>query len=153
MNLTEKTAYIKGLADGMKLDENKDEVKLLKALIDAVTDIALTVEDVEEYLDEVADQVEAIDEDLSELEEEYYDDYGCDDDACGCNECFDDDEDPSYEVTCGNCGETICVTEDVLLCGEIKCPKCGEVLEFDFSDLEDFDDVEEDCSCESCSAE
>ena len=33
MNLTERIAYIRGLADGLKLDENRDEVKVIKAMI------------------------------------------------------------------------------------------------------------------------
>lgn len=156
MNLTEKMAYIKGLTDGMKLDETKDEVKVLKALIDAVTDIAMSVEDCSELYDELSEQVDAIDEDLSTLEDEFYDDdecdcdcdYDCDDDDCCCCDDDDDEEDAYYEVTCGNCGETICVSEDVLLCGEIECPKCGETLEFDFSDLCEDDDCE--CGCEDC---
>ena len=34
MDLTEKIAYIKGLADGLSLDADKPEVKVLNAIID-----------------------------------------------------------------------------------------------------------------------
>ena len=155
MDLTEKIAYIKGLAEGLALDENKPEVKLINAIIDLLDDIAYDVQDMEELYDELSAQVEEIDEDLSDVESELYDDEDYDDD-------FDDDDDYDeddvfYEVTCGACGKKINVSEDVLLEGEINCPNCGEVLEFDFSDLfdeddEDDEDCDEDCdgNCDAC---
>lgn len=143
MNLTERIAYIRGLAEGLKLDENKDEVKVLNAIIDLLEDMAYDVTDIEDIVDDVCNQVDEIDEDLSELEEEVYGEY---DDCCCDDEDFDDD-DVYYEVTCGKCGEEITVDEDVLLEGEIVCPNCGEKLEFDFSELMD-EDWGCDCGCE-----
>lgn len=139
MNLTERIAYIRGLAEGLKLDENKDEVKVINAIIDLLEDMAYDVTDMEDIVDEVCDQVDEIDEDLSELEEQVYGEYEDYED-----EDFDDD-DVYYEVTCGKCGEVITVDEDVLLEGEIVCPNCGENLEFDFSDLSD-----DECDCGCC---
>ena len=140
MNLSERIAYIRGLAEGLGLDNDKDEVKVINAIIDLLEDMAYDVQDMEDIVDDVCDQVDEIDEDLSELEEEVYggDDCCCDD----CDEDFDDD-DVYYEVTCGKCGNTITLDEDALLEGEIVCPECGENLEFDFSELED----ECDCGC------
>ena len=34
MNLSARISYIKGLAEGLNLDENKDEVKVLNEIID-----------------------------------------------------------------------------------------------------------------------
>ena len=141
MNLTERIAYIRGLAEGLKLDESKDEVKVINAIIDLLEDMAYDVTDMEDIVDDVCNQVDEIDEDLSELEEEVYGEYEDYDD-----EAFDDD-DVYYEVTCGKCGEVITVDEDVLLEGEIVCPNCGEHLEFDFSELKD-EDCGCDCGCE-----
>ena len=140
MNLSERIAYIRGLAEGLGLDNDKDEVKVINAIIDLLEDMAYDVQDMEDIVDDVCDQVDEIDEDLSELEEEFY---GCDDDCC-CDDDEDfDDDDVYYEVTCGKCGETITVDEDILLEGEITCPNCGELLEFDFTELED----ECECGC------
>ena len=140
MNLSERIAYIRGLADGLKLDEDKDEVKVLSAIIDLLEDMAYDVQNMEEIVDDVCNQVDEIDEDLCEVEEFVYGDDFCDD----CD--YDDDEDFSdddayYEVTCPSCGETTILDEEALLGGEINCPECGEKLEFDFSDL--LDDEEE----------
>lgn len=154
MTLNEKIAYIRGLAEGLKLDESKDEVKVINAIIDLLDDMALAQTNMEELFDELSMQVDEIDEDLGNIEDEFYDDCDCDccDDDCDCDcdcDCDEfDDEDPFYEVTCGACQKTICVSEDVLLEGEIECPNCGEILEFDFTGL--FEDEECECGCGCC---
>ena len=151
MNLTEKIAYIKGLAEGLNLDESKPEVKGINAIVDLLDDMAYSVADMEELYDELSAQVDEIDQDLADVESDVYDDEDCD--CCDC--CDDEDEeDPFYEVTCGACGQTLNVSEDVLLEGEIECPNCGELLEFDFSDLFDEDGCCEDgCTCGCCDEE
>lgn len=124
MTVTEKVAYIKGLVDGLKLDETKDEVKVIKAMVDLLDDLAMSVADLEEGLDVVSDQVDAVDEDLAELESFVYDE-----DDCDCDDCCGDDD--YYEVECPKCGEIICVDEGILEDGSIECPNCDTLLEFD----------------------
>ena len=126
MTLTEKAAYIKGLADGLNLDADKPETKIINALLDLVDDMALTVCDLEDELALVGEQVDAVDEDLDALESYVYDDdCDCCDDDC---DCCDDD---FFEVECPACGEVINVDEGILESGSIECPNCGENLEFD----------------------
>lgn len=151
MNLTEKIAYIKGLAEGLNLDDSKPEVKVINAIVDLLDDMAYSVSDMEELYDELSAQVDEIDQDLADVESDVYDDEDCD--CCDC--CDDEDEEnPFYEVTCGACGQTLNVSEDVLLEGEIECPNCGELLEFDFSDLFDEDGCCDDgCTCGCCDEE
>ncbi|HIR52656.1 MAG TPA: hypothetical protein IAB39_04540 [Candidatus Onthovicinus excrementipullorum] len=132
MTISEKVAYIKGLMEGMKLDESKDEIKLTQKIVEVLEDMALTVSDLEDSLDLVGEQVDAVDEDLDALESYVYDDDECDDDCC----CDDD----VYEVKCPKCGNMIYVDGDILDEGSIDCPSCGEKLEFDV----DFDEEEED---------
>lgn len=132
MTVSEKVAYLKGLMEGMKLDGSKDEVKLTQKIIEVLEDMALTISDLEDSVDIIGEQVDAVDEDLDELEGYVYDDE-CDDDCC----CDDDDV---YEVKCPKCGNMIYVDGDILDEGEIDCPSCGEKLEFDI----DFDEDEED---------
>ena len=142
MNLTERIAYIRGLAEGLKLDENRDEVKVIKAMIDLLEDMAYDVVEMEEVVDEVCNQVDEIDEDLAEVEEDIYGDggyvtYDKDTDE------FSDDE-AYYEVTCPACDKTTIVDEDALIEGGLDCPYCGAEIEFDFSELnEDIDALEE----------
>ena len=73
MNITEKIAYIKGLAEGLTLDENKPEVKVLNAIIDLLDDITYDVQDMQELYDELSEQVDEIDQDLADVENELYD--------------------------------------------------------------------------------
>ncbi|MEG2073616.1 MAG: hypothetical protein RRY54_02500 [Angelakisella sp.] len=136
MTITEKVAYLKGMADGMKLDESANEGKLLKTVIDVLEDMALTISDVEDTLGEMGQQVDEIDDDLAAIEDEWYED---DDD--------EDDEDCRYEVECPVCGDIISIDDDLLDEGSIDCPNCGENLEFDF-DEEDEGGCDCGCSCD-----
>ncbi len=133
MTVTEKAAYLKGLAEGLNLDAGKPETKLFNAIIDLLDDLSLTVADVEDEVAVLNEQIDAVDEDLEELEEYVYEDC-CDDD--------DFDEDDYFEVKCPSCGEEICIDEDILEEGSITCPNCNELLEFDF------DDCDCDCGCD-----
>lgn len=138
MTNTEKVAYIRGLAEGLELDESKKEVKVLNAIIDLLDDMSLSASELEDEIQDMADQLDAVDEDLGSLEDEYYeeeDDCDCEDDDC-------EDEDCYYEVTCPNCHETICLSEDIIEDGQMDCPNCGETLEFDIDE-----DEECDCGC------
>ena len=142
MNLTERIAYIRGLAEGLKLDENRDEVKVIKAMIDLLEDMAYDVVEMEEVVDEVCNQVDEIDEDLAEVEEDIYGDGGYVSYDKDTDE-FSDDE-AYYEVTCPACDKTTIVDEDALIEGGLDCPYCGAEIEFDFSELnEDIDALEE----------
>ena len=130
MTLTEKAAYLKGLANGLELDEKKPETKIINALIDLIDDIALTVADLDDELAVVTEQVDLIDEDLESLEEDFYED-----------DEEEDDEDELIKITCPNCGDDIYIDDAILNDGVLQCPNCNETLEFD---------VECDCDCEDC---
>ena len=105
MTVTEKVAYLKGLIEGFAIDENSKEGKLLKAVMDVLSDLAVSVEDLEDYTADLTEQVDAIDEDLDTLEDEVY---GDEDDGCGCEDC----EDEFYDICCPNCDEEFCVDEE-----------------------------------------
>ncbi len=146
MTLAEKAAYLKGLMDGIKLDTEKDENRLLKAVVDLLQDMAVSIDDLEDNaiavsdeLDEIEENLDAIDEYLmDEDEDDDFDDefdYDLDDE----NDEYDFGEDAVYEVTCPKCGEVHQFSEKELLEGSKPCSKCGELLEFEF----DEDDSEE----------
>ena len=131
MNISEKVSYIKGLAEGMKVDNSTNEGKLLNAILDALTDIAYQLEEVDADLNDMADVVGDLDECVADLEEAVYGDDDHDHCDCGC-----EDED-MYEITCPKCENSIVVDFDVIAAGEILCPNCGETLELDLSDLDE----------------
>ena len=90
MTLTEKVAYLKGLVEGMGVDETTNQGKIMKAVLDVLDDMAFTVSDLEDSTSELYEEVEAIDEDLSVLENDYYDDL-----------CDEDEEDEDDDCCCG----------------------------------------------------
>ncbi len=130
MTVTEKAAYLKGLAQGIDLDADKPETKLINAMIDVIDEMALSIADLEDAMDTVVEQLDAVDEDLAEVEDYIFED---EDD-------YEGGEGDYFEVVCPACGETICLDESVLDEDSIECPACGETLEFDF----DGDEEEED---------
>ena len=138
MTLSERTAYLKGLMEGMKIDTQTNEGKLFQAIVDVLDDMALTVGDMEDVVDAVCDELDTIEEDLDTIEEilddedEEDDDYEDDDDEFD----FGDDE-TIYEIKCPSCGSIINLDEEMLEAGSIECPDCGEELEFDANDVED----------------
>lgn len=121
MTISEKVAYIKGLAEGLELDSNDKNSKVLKSIIELLEDMALTVEDLEDGCAELCEQIDAVDEDLSNLEDFIYED----EDEDGIH------DDEVYEVECPACHDVVFLDEDMLAEGEIACPNCGTNLEFD----------------------
>ena len=123
MTVTEKVSYLKGLAEGLGIDENEKNGKVIKAIIDVLDDLAFTVADLEDGFDELIEQVDAIDEDLGSLEDDFYededeDDYDYEDD----DEELDDEE--LYEVTCPSCG-----AKNQVIKGRLStCEYCGQRL-------------------------
>lgn len=138
MTVTEKAAYLKGLAEMAHFDKDTDEGKLLGAMVEVIEEMALTIADLEDEIAVLEEEIDEIDEDLGDLEEFIYDD------ECDCD-CCDDDcdcccgEDDLIEVECPVCHEVICLDPELLEEDTIQCPACGELLEFDFD--------EDDCDC------
>ena len=137
MEITEKVAYLKGLLEGMELDTEKKEGKLIAAIIDVLDDIALELEDMKDYADELGDGLDAVSDDLEDVEDVVFEDYDEDDDE---DEYYEDDLDEDedcYATTCPTCEETIYFDESILEDGEVICPNCGEKLEFDLTSLDE----------------
>ena len=128
MEISEKVAYLKGLAEGLALDSDTKEGKLIAAIIDVLDDMAEKFVDLEDELCDVEDGLDAVSDDLSDVEQALYE---LDDDV-------DEDEDEDYDDD-----EEIVFDEDTLESGEIRCPNCGEKLEFDLSDLANAQDDED----------
>ena len=138
MEIMEKVAYLKGLAEGMELDTEKKEGKLLAAIIDVLEDIALELEDLREEQADLEEGLDAVSDDLSEVESVVYE-------LCDEDEDEDEDEDDEvYETTCPTCEESIYFDESILEEGEVICPNCGEKLEFDMSSIEEIEEEEDE---------
>ena len=146
MEITEKVAYLKGLVEGMELDTEKKEGKLLSAIIDVLEDIALELEDIHDETSELADGLDAVSDDLEDVEDVVFgeeDEDEDDEDSEYYEDDLDEDED-CYATTCPTCEETIYFDESVLEDGQVICPNCGEKLEFDTSSLDESEEDEDD---------
>lgn len=148
METSEALGYLKGLIDGLDLDENSKETKVFKAIIDVLENLNDDVLDITEEMDIVEEQIDDIDDDLAMLEEFVYDDdeFECDGDCEGCDGCdFDDDDEfedyVEYEIQCPNCNAEFAVDEDTVLEGSLECPNCGEILQFEYE--EDEEEIDE----------
>lgn len=124
MGISEKVAYIKGLMEGMKINTESDEGKLLTALLDVLDDVAFEIEDLADEIMELGDGMDVISDDLADVEDVVFDE-----------EDEDDDEEECFATTCPECEEEVFFDETVLEDGEVVCPNCGAKLEFDLSDL------------------
>ena len=111
MDICEKIAYIKGLAEGLSLDDSTKEGKILSAVIDLLSDITEEICEIEDGCDELLEQIDAVDEDLASLEEFIYEDDDCDCDCCDDDcDCCDDEV---YEIECPACNDVIYLDDEV----------------------------------------
>ena len=146
MTISEKSAYLKGLMDGLKLSTETDEGKMIAAIVDLLGDLTRKVTDIEDTTIAISDELDEIEEDLDAIEDfimdydddEDYDDYDDEDDFEDeeYEEGFDfgDEDSTIYEVVCPACDEIINFDEETLEKGSIVCPDCGETLEFSLDD-------------------
>ena len=148
MTISEKSAYLKGLMDGLKLSTETDEGKMISAIVDLLGDLTRKVTDIEDTTIAISDELDEIEEDLDSIEdylmdlEEDFEEEDNWDDGEEYEEGFDfgDEDSTIYEVQCA-CGNVINFDEETLEKGSIICEECGETLEFSFED-EDEETVE-----------
>ncbi len=158
MTVSEKAAYIKGLMEGMSIDTDKGEGKIIAAMADLLEDLSLSVMDLEDENATLREYIEEIDEDLGAVEEDFYClDDECDwDDDCDCDCCCDDDDCDCcdddcdccecLELECPVCGKPVYIDEDdVDEIDELECPSCGQVLTL--TEIEEDDDCDCGCDC------
>ena len=123
--------------EGLNIDTEKSkEGKLINVIIGILEEIGMSIEDLEENNVALGEEIDAISDDLADVEKAVYEDEDDeeDDDCC----CGDDD---FFETECPNCGETLVIDESVLEEGVIQCPSCKQKFALDLSD-------ECGCGCE-----
>ena len=141
MGISEKVAYLKGLMEGLNIDEQTNEGKLFTAILDVLDEIALEIEDLTDEVMELGDGLDVVSDDLGDVEDIVYDD---DDDDYDDDDDDDDEEEECYATTCPECEEEIYFDDTVLEDGALLCPNCGAKLEFDLSDLENAEEEDKD---------
>jgi DNA-directed RNA polymerase subunit RPC12/RpoP len=151
MKLPEKVAYLKGLMDGMKIDEKSDSGRLFTSISEILEDVALQIEDLQDQVDEVVESIDDIDGDLADLSEFIFgDDFEVDDDDDDDIDIADDDIFPLVEDYDG-IGEEIFdvdddddADEDIEDIEDIEDDADDNDEATDLSDIEPFDDDDDD---------
>lgn len=119
MSLREKIAYIKGFIKGGGINE-KNFGEVIGLIVDALDEVASTVEELEKNQLDLEEYVESIDDDLANLEREVLGEE--EEEAL---------EEEFEELECTNCGEMFFVpAEELYSEREIRCPVCGKVVVF-----------------------
>ena len=126
--ISEKVAYLDGLADGLSLkDEGTD--KVLRGIIETLGAIAEALEEQDESIDDLSDCIDGIYDELDDIETAIDEDYD-----------GELDEDDFIEVVCPHCGETVYFDEDMIDSDDgLICPNCNETIEFDIPGIDDKD--------------
>ena len=138
MTISEKVAYLKGLAEGLDLDTEKSkEGKLISVMIGILEEVGLSLEDMEENALNLGEEIDALSDDLADVESIVYDEEEDDE---------DEDEEDGFEVECPNCDEPLFIGDDELAEGVVVCPNCNTRFSLDLSDdtVEADDEDEED---------
>ncbi len=125
MTISEKVAYLKGLAEGLDLDTQKSkEGKLISVMIGILEEIGLSIEDLEENSLALGEEIDALSDDLSDVENVVFDD----------EEDEDDEDEDFFEVECPNCEEPLVIDDEALAEGVVTCPNCETKFALDLSD-------------------
>jgi hypothetical protein len=142
-NLKDRASYIRGLAEGMNLDSNTNEGKLLGVIIELLNDMASSIEEVVEnhielsnYIDDIDDNVNNLEDTLDSLLADDDDDEDDEDDDDDVGDWVfkddDDDDDENGDLS------------DIFV--ECMCPLCKAVFYAEEDDLgRDIDYI-----CPSC---
>lgn len=146
MTISEKSAYLKGLMEGLKLNTETDEGKMIAAIVDLLGDVSHRLTDVEETTIAISDELDEIEEDLDaiedfimeddeddDFEDEDDDDFDDEDDFEDMDEDDEDNEEPEDEEDDPEEGFDF-GDEDTIIY-EVEC-SCGNVIDFDQNVLE-----------------
>jgi len=119
--LSKDLAYIKGLMEGHGTMDTTPEGKVLHQMVRLMDQMAEEHERMNVRLAELEEYVEAVDEDLNEMELLVYDE-------------VDENEEEDigfWQVKCPECGDSMLVDEEIFDSGsaeDVECPQCQTVM-------------------------
>ena len=89
--MKEKAAYLRGLIEGLGIDETTKEGKVIKAMSELLGELAEAVDGIDEDVTRAYDQINDLSEELEDLEADLYEDEDDEDEG-------DEDEDDEDEA-------------------------------------------------------
>ena len=145
--LGEEVAYLRGLAEGLDIDDKSKEGKMIGKIVEILGCFADKVEELEYSVGDLEDQVEELEYEVEELQQEVEDleEWLYDEDE---DEDYEDDEEglSFIEMECPNCSEVVEIDEELLFDDSVDviCPNCHAVI---LSSEDDCDDCDDSCGC------
>ncbi|MFI3250115.1 MAG: hypothetical protein R3Y07_04065 [Eubacteriales bacterium] len=138
MTISEKVAYLKGLAEGMELDTEKSkEGKLISVMIGILEEVGMSIEEIEDTVDGLGEEIDLLSDNLSEVESlvlhNHESNEGCE---CGSGNDF-------FEIECPTCEGTVVIDEEAIATGEVICLGCDSRFSLDLSDDEEEVEMED----------
>ena len=127
MTISEKVAYLKGLAEGLSLDvEKSKEGKLISVMIGILEEVGMSIEDLEGNVAALGEEIDAVSDDLADVENAVFEDEEDDEE--------EDEESDFFEVECPNCEEPMVIDDEALAEGVVQCPSCEQRFSLDLTD-------------------
>ncbi|MFU0801211.1 MAG: TFIIB-type domain-containing protein [Xylanivirga thermophila] len=125
-NLVERVSYLKGLVDGLGINEDTKEGKVLLNIIDVLDDIVNAVSEIDASQSDLDEYIQAVDDDLGDVEEFLYGDY--------------DDDSEYIEVECPHCHQNVYFDDEIFDSeDDLICPNCHNLIysddEFEDNDI------------------
>jgi DNA-directed RNA polymerase subunit delta len=124
--ITDRTSYLRGLAEGLNIDKEKAENKLMLEMLNVMDEMAQKIQELDGDVDELDEYVASMESDLSDVEEMLF----SDGDGEEPGEDYDDyTEDEDIDVNCPHCGKEFTIKAgDVDFDEDVLCPACGKTI-------------------------
>ena len=102
-----------------KIEEEKYK-EVFSSISEIIKDLSTKVEEVMVNQTALAENFKYMDEDISGIQEELFEEVSIED--------LEELEDEYKEVSCANCGKTIYIEDSILKDGDVECPYCNEKI-------------------------
>ena len=123
MNIAEKVALLRKMADDFGFEPVTGEGKLLAAMIDILEDVVEEVSLISAQNEQIIEKVDEMDEDLEIVGVAMANSMAAELLECG---------DQEVIISCPSCSCELIVTLDDMDEDDVVCPHCGEEIELDF---------------------
>ena len=122
IKLGERAAYLQGLVNGADFKPDDKTKVVWDSLLTYCTEVAEAYDHLADRIKDLEDYLRSIDEDLAQLEDDFYQDEFID--------AGEEENTTFYEISCPNCQENLCIEEEVMAGQnvEVLCPTCGDAI-------------------------
>lgn len=120
-SLKSRVAYLNGLIDGLGIQDDSKEGKVISEISKILGDMAEKFEELEDAQYDMEEYLDAISEDLKDVEDDIY----CDEDDENEYAEYEDIDDDFIDILCPHCNETVYIDKNMYDNHYgIKCPNC-----------------------------